>query len=207
MSKIPKTLIKIASAPLSEPLGKIDSGPLIEQLVDTFLSKKNGFFAYERALLVRPLSSTDSPLGIVEWNEPDLWKEKYEGDLSEHIFFAENVFGEQYSLTSEGVYSFDSELGEITLIAENLSAWVALILEDTDFITGHSLAKKWQSKNGALSSGERLIPKQSFVLKGEFNIENLIVKPDVEAMKIRAEFANKIANLPDGAEIQFKVTD
>jgi len=153
VSKFAKTLIKIASAPLSEPLGKIDSGPLVEQLVVTFLSKKNGFFAYESALLVRPLSSRDSPLGIAEWNEPDLWKDQYEVDLSDHIFFAENIFGEQYSLTSDGIYSFDPELGEVTLIAENLSDWTALILEDADFTTGHSLAKKWQSKNRALSNG------------------------------------------------------
>jgi len=49
------------------------------------------------------------------------------------------------------------------------------------------------------------MPKQPFVLQGEFNIENLIVKSDVEAMKVRAGLANEIANLPDGAEIQFKV--
>lgn len=101
-------------------------------------------------------------------------------------FFAENIFGKQYSLTSAGVYSFDPELGDVTPVAKNLPEWIAIISEDIDFTTGHSLAKKRQSKNRALSFGERLIPLQPFVLQGEFSIENLIAKPDVEAMKIRA---------------------
>lgn len=200
------SLLSIASEPLEEPLKKVDSGPLIEHLVDTFLSKKNGFFAYEYALLVRPFSSVTAPLGVIEWNTPTLWKEQYETNLSDHIFFAENIFGEQYSITHDGVYSFDPELGELSFMAENLSGWEAVILGDFDFNTGYSLAKKWQSKNRMLSKGERLIPKQPFVLQGEFNVDNLIVKLDVESMKIRAGLANEIANLPDGSEIQFKIT-
>ncbi len=68
---------------------------------------------------MRPLSSTDAPLGIAEWNEIDLWKEQYEIDLSDHIFFADNLFKEQYPLTGDGVYSLDPELEKVTLVAEN----------------------------------------------------------------------------------------
>ena len=205
MSKAIKTLLEIASNPLMPPLGHMDLGPFKGQLIADLLLKRNGFFSHESALLVRPLTSGLAPIGIIEWNAPELWKSKYDVDLASHTFFAENIFGEQYSLKQDRVYHFDPETGEAKCVAEDLSDWASMVLHKPDFHVGHSLAHAWQSKYRSLANGERLLPKQPFVLQGEFNVENLLAKSDVDGMIIRSKLANEIAKLPEGARIKFEL--
>ena len=178
----------------------IDGG--LQQLWNLLLRSKNGFYAYESALLVRPLSAQSNVLGVIEWNSADGWKGEYNLDLSAHLFFAENIFGEQFSFTSDGIFYFEPETAKLERIAANLGAWAALIAADPSLHLGHALARKWQSINGPLQPGERLGPKTPFVLGGEFVPDNLARMRDTALMSFRAQLANQIADLPDGAEVR-----
>ena len=184
-----------------------EAGPIIRQLADEVWSKKNGFYAFESALLVRPFSSQNVPLGVAEWNDPSGWKRKFDSDLSVEIFFAEDVFGEQFSLRKNGVFKFNPETGEIELFAESLDAWAKKILENNALHTGQPLAHEWQKQHGALPKGFRLAPKQPFVAGGEYVVSNLASMSDVELIEFRAQIANQIANLPEGAQIQIEISD
>ena len=61
-----KKLIEIASEALAPMPGAAEAGPLMSKLTEEIWSKKNGFFAFESTLLVRPFSSQEAPLGVAE---------------------------------------------------------------------------------------------------------------------------------------------
>lgn len=80
-------LIDFASEALVPFRDVADGGPIMGQLVSEIWSRRNGFYAFDSALLVRPFSSHCVPLGVVEWNDPFAWKKRFEADLSKDIFF------------------------------------------------------------------------------------------------------------------------
>ena len=70
-------------------------------------------------------------------------------------------------------------------------------------MTGYSLEKEWQEENGKLGINERLVPIIPFVLGGEYEVSNLHSIDRIKGMRLRAEIANQISNIPDGSNVQF----
>ena len=180
--------------------------PIGKDLAD-LLFHKNGFFTFESSLLVRPFRQHGNPLGILQWNEPQLWKSYYSLELSSVLFFAEDAFGCQFCVKNDVIQSFDPETGQFEELAATLGDWAQLILQDKEFRTGYPLAHDWQVRNKPLLPGTRLLPKLPFVLGGEYGLENLYVCGDVEGMKSRANIAVQIANIPDGEKISIQITN
>lgn len=146
-------------------------------------------------------------MGLRRWNDDHLWRSGY-GDLAEgHLFFAEDIFGCQFAIKNETVFSFDPETGESVALAETLEGWAAALLEDYEVNTGYPLAHDWQLHNGPLSDGTRLVPKRPFVLGGEFSVENLYALDSVKGMRLRAELAVQLRDLPEGATVNFTVVE
>lgn len=191
-----------SSQPLSFPLMGIDR--LINEL-SALLSDKNGFYAFESALVVRPMDSDGNPYGIAQWNLTSSWKKEYKINLSDSIFFAEDIFGIQFCLKKDAVYSFNPETAEFKKIGNSLEAWAQWLLADHKFTTGWPLAHQWQVKHGALEPGMRLLPKVPFVCGGEYTVENLYACLDVEGMSFRASIANQLIGVPDGTQIVMKI--
>jgi hypothetical protein len=174
--------------------------------IKQMLSGKNGFYAFESALLVRPLFDTKNSevLGIENWNRPDLWINSYKIDIRNTVFFAEDIFGVQFCLRDDFVQSFDPETGEFTELARSLNEWAGWILSDYNTRTGLPLAQEWRKSYGLLEAAQRLIPIVPFVLGGEFSIGNLNKMLDSEGMNYRANIANQISDCPDGASVVIK---
>src|ERR1035441_8103554 len=61
--------------------------------LSALLADNNGFYAFESALLVRPLDNERSPLGVLQWNHPRLWRGEYKIDLGRSGYFLEGIFG------------------------------------------------------------------------------------------------------------------
>lgn len=166
MSALDK-LVRIASEPLCPPLGQDvplrDWGLLGDQLL-TFLRQKNGFYAFESALLLRPLDNDEAPLGLLQWNQPRLWKDEYIERLDDALFFAEDVFGCQFAIRHGEIWFFDPEWGTFESIASSLEQWASEIVGDYHSQTGYPLAHQWQVRHGALQPGVRLLPKMMFAL-------------------------------------------
>jgi hypothetical protein len=169
------------------------------------LSKKNGFYAFDSALLVRPLTHVKPPLGIWEWNTPALWKYEYEGTLDGFLCFAEDVFGGQYALSRTGIVAIDPETAETEDIASTLEQWADVILRNRNYRTGYSIAHDWQQRHGSIPVGHRLAPKIPFVTGGKYVLENLHPSIDVEAMRFRGSIARQIRDVPDGGHVTFEV--
>jgi hypothetical protein len=162
----------------------------------SMLGQRDGFCAYESALLVHP----------VRRNAPKLWKEKYVTDHDNVLFFAEeDAFGCQFCLHNEKVWTFDPETGALEEMSPSLGLWARSVTEDCEYRTGFPLAHAWQLQNGPLLNGTRLLPKVPFVLGGKFEMENLYQDEDVKGMLFRASIANQIRDVPDGSEISLSV--
>jgi hypothetical protein len=204
------TLLRISSNPIGEELLEqsefFNMGGLLPELF-SLLANKNGFYAFTSALLIRSSGNCGKPASIEKWNERSLWLEKYEMLMRPMTFFAEDVFGCQFAICDDRIVSFEPETGAIRDIADSIETWTYTILEKYKYWTGCSIAYEWQKVHGKLKPGNRLLPKQPFVLGGDYMVENLIEKEEVESMLIRAGFASAIRDIPDGTDIEFKWTE
>jgi hypothetical protein len=202
-------LAEIASAPLSAArvtmpeIVRVEAGPLADG-IEQLLKEKNGFLAFESALHVFPLGPRPEVMTLSNWNEADLWRDAY-GDLArEGLFFAEDVFGNQFRIRDQQIWSFEAETGETRPIAKDVEGWAEAILDDYNHLTGYPLAHEWQAENGPLTLGDRLVPIRPFVLGGAYALHNLRATGAVRGMRWRGEIARQILHLPDGASITVK---
>ena len=170
------------------------------------LQMRNGFYAFESALHVFPAGDPDQVMNLAEWNRDTLWRHEY-GELAKgFLFFAEDIFGNQFCIRDGEVNHFEAETGATELLANSLAGWAERVLADYDLTTGFPLAHEWQATHGPIAPGRRLIPKTPFVTGGDFSIQNLYDGDAVEGMRFRGYLAHKIHDLPDGSQIKFKIT-
>ncbi|EHF8059390.1 SMI1/KNR4 family protein [Salmonella enterica subsp. enterica serovar Oranienburg] len=176
---------------------------LIDDLKN-LLSYKNGFYGFESALHVLPFETTEDNIGLLDWNKKDLWIGSYKSFSLDGVFFAEDIFGGQFYLSYDGVYTFDPETGGSEKLSSNINGWCEVILNNYDFLTGYTLAHSWQKKYGKIPNGYRLIPKIPFIFGGEFDLDNLYIEKSYIAMRNRANIAIQIRNIQDGDSIKLK---
>src|SRR5688500_8361407 len=109
-------LISAGSPSLSHSIQSAEdiSRDSLSNVLASILENKNGFYAFESALLVRPSQAPSaSVLDIQSWNSWDLWREAYGETVAGITFFAEDIFGCQFGVRQESVVSFNPETGEI----------------------------------------------------------------------------------------------
>ena len=171
------------------------------------LRLRNGFYAFEGALHVLPAGRQAMMMSLEEWNSADLWRYEY-GYLAEGLtFFAEDALGNQFCLHEDEVLSFDAETGQTDLIGSSIEDWSSRMLFDYEFLTGFPLLHEWQVTHGRVPAGSRLLPVVPFVLGGEYSVSNLQVVDAVSGMRSRGDLARQLRDLPDGAQIEFKIID
>ncbi|MEH1055730.1 hypothetical protein V6U89_11025 [Micromonospora sp. CPCC 206171] len=170
------------------------------------LEDRNGFFAFESALLVRPAGEPGvSVHDIQEWNRAELWKSSYAGTVDDVFFFAEDIFGCQFGLRGPHVVTFNPETAEVREFAQSIEQWAAQVIDDYKALTGYPLAHLWQRAYGPLPPGTRLVPLMPFVMGGDFIVENLRAAPEVRAMRFYGGLAQAVAHVPDGAEVRIDI--
>lgn len=183
-----------------------DYGKLAVELLN-LLGQKNGFYAFESALHVFPAAPFENEMTLSRWNSHGLWRHEYNELAEKMLFFAEDAFGNQLCLHDGQVSLFDAETGGLEPQGRTLDAWAKRLLEDYQVLTGHPLLHQWQTRNGALPVGKRLMPKIPFVLGGQYALDNLYPIGAVSGMKTRGNLARQIKDLPDGAQVQFRIID
>lgn len=175
--------------------------------LDALLHVRNGFYGFESALHVFPYKTAGEEIGLLDWNKHSLWISSYEGMAIGALYFAEDVFGGQFCLREDGIYSFDPETADFTKLANSINEWCELILSDYQVITGYSLAHSWQEMNGPIPSGCRLAPKVPFVAGGSYELDNLYVCRSIELMKAGANIALQIRDIPDGSNVKLIISN
>lgn len=178
-------------------------GKELEQL----LNKKDGFYAFESALRMFSSQESECSYSLGQWNSPDLWRNHYAGLIDDCLFFAEDIFGEQFCIKGDSIYAFDPETGDMEVIANSFESWAEEILSDYNVWTGYPLACEWQKSYGALTHQQRLMPKTPFVCGGQFELDNLLPINVVTGMRSRGNLARQIVDMPEGAQIQFNIVE
>lgn len=111
MQRALSNLLSVASNAICESPDSVDElkkwGTIGEQLGE-MLVIRNGFYAFESALLVRPFQYDQDPPGLREWNAPSLWKREFAQDAVPALFFAEDAFGGQYCVRDETICTFNT---------------------------------------------------------------------------------------------------
>jgi hypothetical protein len=160
-----------------------------------WLLEKNGFYAFESALHVFPIGARDAVVDLESWNRPGFWRDAY-GDLAEGmLFFAEDVFGNQFAIRNDRVGSFDAETGSYQHLADGLKGWASAILGCHELHSGYPLAHDWQTANRRLEPGERLLPKTPFATGGPYHADNLYAVDAVTGMRLRGGQAGSWSHL------------
>lgn len=202
-------LLSVSSGPLAPPPGVIteilQAYSLGAELLG-MLQRRNGFYAFESALHVFPLTP-DSNAGLEGWNAGPLWRDVYQ-DLAEGLLcFAEDAFQDRFCLSKQqnGVLRFCAETGHAVLMAGSVETWAGAILSGHERETGWPIVHGWQAKNGPLPPGKRLMPKTPFFLGGEYEIENLWAGDSVEGIRLKADLAIQTRHLPDGAQVKLAI--
>jgi len=207
-----KALLSIASPPLGQQLVELPrefghGGGSTEKDLAELLEQRNGFLAFEGALHVFPLGPGAEGYELMAWNSQELWRFAYDDMASDHLFFAEDVFGEQFSIRADRIWRFNPETGDSEDVAASLEHWAQGILQNYEVETGHKLAHAWQERHGPLPIRERLVPKIPFVAGGQFDVDNLSSVDAAEGMRYRGHIATQIRDLPNGAQIRLAVTE
>jgi len=159
------------------------------------------------ALHVFPCQSTDLSWGIVDWNMPGLWKHEYASFVDPGLCFAEDIFGNQFSVKNGEVFFFEVETGDLEYMAPSLEMWADLVLSDGRFWTGWPIAEQWSEIHGIFPLHKRLQPVTPFVCGGTYELDNLRPVDASELMAYWGNFATFIRNIPDGGTIQFRVVE
>ena len=171
------------------------------------LLKRNGFWAFESALLVLPGPASEPseyPVDLISWNSSSGWRLHYDELEESVLFFAMDLFANPYGIVGESISKLDSETGKLETHSRTLDEWAERILTDYNYETGWELGRDWQRLNGPLPSTARLLPRIPFVLGGEFEASNLVAIDLREAMAKLGKLYQAIRHMPDGSRV---VTD
>ena len=168
-------------------------------------ARRNGFYAFESALHVYPLADRCSHVTFDQWNVAETWKSAYGGAADRPLFFAEDIFGEQFGFLDARVILFSTETAEMEIIANTLDEWACQLLVDFERLTGYPFAHEWQEKFGALEHGTRLAPKIPFMTGGEYDLSNFYSVDAAAALRFRGDFYRQTKDLPDGAAVNVGV--
>ncbi|MFB9903773.1 SMI1/KNR4 family protein [Allokutzneria oryzae] len=204
-------LVQVGGSALSPSLPSVEGwGKSIPSQLLSLLSLKNGFYAFESALHVFPSLPSGMQVdgrSAEEWNTPSLWRERFSELDPGYFFFAEDVFGDQFFISEDGIGVFRAETGEVEEVASSLESWAEVVLADFDLWAGYPIAHEWQKVNGELKAGMRLTPKIPFVVGGGYELCNLYAAEASKIMLFRADFSAQIRDLPDGATVKISVIE
>jgi hypothetical protein len=205
-------LLGLASPALAPPLpppaalpGDLPAGaaPGLRAELAALLAARNGFMAFEGALVVLPAGPAGAHPDLASLNA-GAWRAEYWHGCAGLLVFAANAFGDLYTLAADGVLRLDPETGETAPMGADLEAWAATLLGDWQAETGHAAARAWQELYGAIPDGCRLMTVRPFVLGGTDAVDNLKPVPLAEGLALRGRIATRIRDLPDGATLSLE---
>lgn len=161
----------------------------------------NGMFAFIRALLIRPFNTSCGIRGLVEWNDPALWKSQYELNLEDFMFFAEDVCGFSFCLgVDHKVYFFDPEVGDINIFSDSVLAWAEAVIDDPE-VVGAPLAMRWVEEHTDIPFGYRIPPVVPYVMKETAGMGNMLA-PELPLAMYRSGLAHSLNQVSDGEQIK-----
>lgn len=163
--------------------------------------RRDGWMAYFSALHVFPLRPRGAGPGLAEVNA--VLSEEFGALAAGHTAFAQDLFGVLFTWSADGVSGFDPETGEAEWFAADLDGWADAVIAAPEELVGSAFAYDWQERHGALKLGERLVALVPWALDGSWDDVNLEPRDTLLSLRERAALARVLAELPDGAEVEW----
>lgn len=187
---------------VAEPIDGSCDAPTSTAGIYELFKPLDGFYAFNRALLVRPRGRVFGVQNVSGWNAQELWKSNYGALLSGMTVFAEDIVGYSFVLEQDGaVLFFDPELGSLEPYAICIEEWAAKIMADPEKV-GQKLAERWVQENGPINIGARLAPPIPFMFEESEGLGNIEV-PELVLSQYRGKLYQQLKDIPDGEAVQF----
>jgi len=188
----------------NQKIFKIENLPK-DKLYKKFINESNGGYFFNNSLLFFGNTAEKNQNNIDYMNE--IIEKKYGNIAKDLFFFGMDIFGNLFAFDkNNNVIFFNVETGDKEIIASNFKDWLKELFNDLEYYTGKdfiSFLSEKQKKE--LIKGKRLSPKYPFVLGGDYNKENLVLKDINEIINFNADIAKQVYNLPDGSKIKIKI--
>lgn len=177
-----------------------------DELYLDFMKENNGGYFYHNSLLLFGSTSEENQFNIIHIN--NLFKKYYKNIVDDLFFFGQDIFGNGFAFENENIILFNIESGQKEILANSFDGWLDVLYEDLDYYTGESLVYELNhSEREELTKEKRLCPKYPFILGGEYNIDNLVLKGYIENISYNADIAKQVYNLPEGSKIKIVINN
>jgi hypothetical protein len=165
------------------------------------LAGVNGFILHSGALHVRGASLKPDWHSLRgAWCGPEAFHRMYEQVSLLDIPFAEDQTGDQFFIRNGSVWRLHAETGSIQSLSKDLSEFWAQVETDIEGFLSVGFEHK-------LEPGELLLAFPPFVINPGPGGTSLKPCPASEVIRFHAEFARKIRDIPDGGQIEFRISD
>ncbi len=131
----------------------------------------------------------------------------YHGLTQGLLFFAEDVFGNQFACSDGNIVRFLAETGDCEFMARSFEEWLEKLLTDPDEELSLWLLNAWRAPGNLIQANEHLCPKIPFVAGGAFEPAGLYVADRTESLTFKGDFAWQIRKVPSGGRIRIKSID
>ncbi|TSJ44341.1 SMI1/KNR4 family protein [Mucilaginibacter corticis] len=168
-----------------------------------FITVSNGGFFFDNSLQIYSVNNIPDFRSIYAINE--VIKRAYSSIIKDDFFFAQEIFGNQFGFTSNGIVFLNIETGERNIIASDFDDWINVLKSDLNFLTGKNIIQSWNNANESIDYNERLCPKKPFVIGGDYKVENLYPSVFPKYLLLNANIASQIFNLPDGTAVKLNI--
>ena len=172
----------------------------------TMLASHDGLIAFDGGLRCFGLTTQRLP-SLDAWNDATGWRSEYHALADGLLFFAEDVFGNQFASDGSRIVRFHAETGDGEFMADTFEEWLHTVVSDPDEELGCWLLREWKRPGNVVEPHEHLCPKQPFVTGGKFDAVNLYALDRNESMVFKGDFAWQTRNVPQGGQIRLKTVD
>ena len=170
------------------------------------LRVRNGCIAYRGGFHVRGACREPAWHSLREaWEGPGAFHVLYEEVLETDVPFAEDGLGDQFLLRGVEVWHLWAETGEIEFKSPTLDEFMAEILERPTEMLSLEPVTAFLDAGQELRPGQLLMAYPPFCVSQSDQGVTLTAVSTPERREFLATIARQIHDLPDGAEVQFKV--
>ena len=165
------------------------------------LSDTNGFILHDGALHVRGASLMPEWHSLrVAWRGPSAFHTLYESVQVADIPFAQDQVGDQFLIRDTAVLRLSAETGEVERLADGFEDFFSRVSEDIEGFLNVGLRH-------AMQPGQLLLACPPFVIQESGADASLKPVRAGELILFHADLARQIRDVPDGGQVEFRVTD
>jgi len=165
------------------------------------LSDTNGFILHEGAVHVRGACLTPEWHSLrAAWRGPKAFHTLYDDVQSSDVPFAQDQVGDQFLIRGGVVLRLFAETGEIERLSDSLQDFFSRVSSDIEGFLNVGLSHTMQP-------GQLLHAYPPFCFRESGTGASLAALPATEVILVHADLARQIRDVPDGGQIEFKVTD